>query len=483
MMRYWWVLGWLVSLPVLGQSGDSTKAPEVLRFDEFYNVVINNHPVVKQVAIIGQDAAQELRMARGMFDPKLQGNWEYKELGAGDKQTEYWNMVDVGVKIPTWFPLDPKVGFERNKGDFINPENFIDPKTSNQQVYAGVSLPIGKGLLIDKRRAVVNQAIIFQDMAQAEQIKVINKFLLTVVKDYWNWYTAYENFVLMRQSINIAQNIFDLSRQQFEYGEAAAMDTVQAQITLQKRILDFEQANIDRIKASLLLSNHLWTSDGIPLELEDHVIPQQPIEEMLEQELLLQLVTAAKENHPELVKLRLKNNSLAVEQRLARENLKPQLDVSYVLLDQPVAPPSAEDVDFDLSNNFKLGVDFSFPIFLRKERGKLNQLKFKIQDNNLELTFKERQILNLVNARFNAVGTTMRLITQQDAMVSNFERIVQAERLNLRLGESDLFKLNAQLEKLIESQAKLIKLRASYQKDIAELYWAAGINRLGFENN
>ena len=113
----------------------------------------------------------------------------------------------------------------------------------------------------------------------------------------------------------------------------------------------------------------------------------------------------------------------------------------------------------------------------------INQLKFKIQDNNLELTFKERQILNLVNARFNAVGTTMRLITQQDAMVSNFERIVQAERLNLRLGESDLFKLNAQLEKLIESQAKLIKLRASYQKDIAELYWAAGINRLGFENN
>ncbi|MEL7147512.1 MAG: TolC family protein, partial [Bacteroidota bacterium] len=442
-----------------------------------------NHPVVKQVALISQDAAQELRMARGMFDPKLQGKWDYKELGAGDSATEYWNLVDVGVKIPTYFPLEPKFGFERNKGDFINPENFISSKTSNQQIYAGFSMPIGKGLVIDKRRAVVNQAIIFQDMAEAEQIKVINKFLLTVAKDYWNWYTAYENYELMRQSIGLAQNIFNLTRQQFQYGEAAAMDTVQAQVTLQKRKIDFEQANIERITASLLLSNHLWTNDGVPLELEDNVIPEQPIEEALNPELLLQLVSSARENHPELTKLRLKGNSLEVERQLARENLKPQLDLSYVLLDQPVAPPGAENVDFDLTDNFKLGVDFSFPIFLRKERGKLNQVKFKIQDNNLELSFKEREVLNNINARFNTVSTTLRLIEQQGDMVENFRLIVQAERLNLRLGESDLFKLNAQLDKLIESRTKLIKLRASYQKDVAELYWAAGINRLGFDGN
>ena len=488
MKRYWWVICWLVTCTSVtctasAQQSDSTQTPEVLRFEEYYNVVIRNHPVVKQVALISQDAAQELRMARGMFDPKLEGKWDYKELTSDGKQTEYWNLVDVGVKIPTYFPLEPKFGFERNKGSFVNPENFIDPKTSNQQVYAGVSMPIGKGLVIDKRRAVVNQAIILQDMAEAEQVKVINKFLLTVVKDYWNWYNAYENFVLMRQSINIAQNIFDLTRQQYQYGEAAAMDTVQAQITLQKRRIDYEQANIERIRAVLLLSNHLWTNDGIPLELEDNVIPEQPVEQLLASELLLQLVASARENHPELAKLRLKNNSLEVEQQLARENLKPQLDLSYVLLDQPVAPPGGSSRDFDFTDNFKLGVDFSFPIFLRKERGKLNQVKFKIQDNLLELSFREREILNNINARFNAVGTTMRLISQQADMVANFQLVVQAERLNLRLGESDLFKLNAQLEKLIESRSKLIKLRASYQKDVAELYWAAGVNRLGLDGN
>ena len=63
-------------------------------------------------------------------------------------------------------------------------------------------------------------------------------------------------------------------------------------------------------------------------------------------------------------------------------------------------------------------------------------------------------------------------------MVNNYNRLLQAELVNLENGESDLFKINIQIEKLIQSQSKLIKLLGDYEKQKAFLYWAAGVRRL-----
>jgi hypothetical protein len=61
--------------------------------------------------------------------------------------------------------------------------------------------------------------------------------------------------------------------------------------------------------------------------------------------------------------------------------------------------------------------------------------------------------------------------------------LLQAEILNLENGESDLFKINIQQEKLIQSQSKLLKLKAEYEKMKATLYWAAGVRNLNFRQN
>lgn len=68
-------------------------------------------------------------------------------------------------------------------------------------------------------------------------------------------------------------------------------------------------------------------------------------------------------------------------------------------------------------------------------------------------------------------------------MVNLYDRLLEAEFLNLENGESDLFKLNIQQEKLIQSQTKLLKLKSEYEKLKAELYWAAGIRNLNFTND
>jgi outer membrane protein TolC len=163
---------------------------------------------------------------------------------------------------------------------------------------------------------------------------------------------------------------------------------------------------------------------------------------------------------------------LETEKRLAVENLKPQLNLNYYAINQPVGPDG--EFSYAFTDNYKLGVDFSFPIFLRKERSKLALAKLKIANTQWERTLTERQIINNLEAIYNRLTNLRSILAAQAQMVGGYERLLEAELMNLEQGESDLFKLNLQLEKLIEAQSKWIKLLAENEKHKAELYWAAG---------
>ena len=63
-------------------------------------------------------------------------------------------------------------------------------------------------------------------------------------------------------------------------------------------------------------------------------------------------------------------------------------------------------------------------------------------------------------------------------MVENYERLLAAELTNLENGESDLFKINVQQEKLFNAHSKLLKVMAEYEKQKALLYWSAGVRPL-----
>jgi len=471
-MRWFLLTILFISTSLQAQESDST----VLSFDEFYSLVLANHPMAKQADLLTQQAAQQVRLARGSFDPKIEATWEAKEF----KDTEYYNIGSAAVKIPTWFGLTAEGGIEKRRGEFLNPENFISDATDNEQVFMGASWSLGNGLFIDQRRAALRQAQIFEKSGQVERIKMLNKLLLTAAKDYWDWYFAYNNYLLFQQSISIAEDIFARTKVGYQYGEIAAIDTVQAKANLLTRQNDFLAAKIELRKAALNLSNHLWNEEGAPLELIETAVPEDVITDEMSDDLLSELVQQARSNHPEIRKIQLKGDALLVENRLAKEQVRPELNLKYHLLDQPITP-GGESSDTDLMDNYRVGVDFSIPIFLRKERAKLKMTDIKLTDNSLSLDFKQREVINDINASYTELVNTRQMVDQQAQMADSFRRIVQAERLNLQNGESDLFKLNIQLDKYLDVQSKLIKIKAKYKKNIAELYWAAGIENLGYE--
>ena len=52
-------------------------------------------------------------------------------------------------------------------------------------------------------------------------------------------------------------------------------------------------------------------------------------------------------------------------------------------------------------NNYKLGLEFSYSLFLRKERSELNLAKLNLRDLEYEITLKKLSILNATKQYIN----------------------------------------------------------------------------------
>ena len=123
--------------------------PELFSVDAFITQVKLYHPVAKQSDILVQKAAAQLLASRGGFDPALTLDASRKTFDG----TNYYFYTNPELKIPTTFGVDIKAGIESNGGKYLNPE-----VTSGNTSYLGFEVPLAKGLLIDKRRAALQQA-------------------------------------------------------------------------------------------------------------------------------------------------------------------------------------------------------------------------------------------------------------------------------------------------------------------------------------
>ena len=472
-----------------GQDSLAVQDTVSLTLEQVLKMTVAFHPVVMQANLQSDEAEAILTSAKGTLDPKLELGYQLKDF----KETEYYNLLTSTLKVPTWIGIDPKIEFERNSGEFLDPENFIRTTTDEfgnvvsadsdvEQLTFGVSIPLGKGLFYDERRNAIQNAQAFSQIAQAEQTKDVNKILLTVIKDYWNWYVSYQRILLLTQAIDLSQNLFDRTLIDFEFGEAAVVDTLQAKISLQKRTVDFRKAQAEFEISKLNLGKHLWGDGLIPLEINSNVIPDSlslfltPIEADLKN-----AIDFAMDNHPEINKLEGKRRQLEADQRWAKESLKPQVDLSYSFIDAPINP-DFEGSTIEFGENYKMGVDFSFPILLRKERGKLQQTRLKIQSNEFQLAQSQLAIKNDVISYYTQSVAFQDLLAQYLGVSNNYARLLEAEIINLQNGETDLFKLNIQQDKYIEAQTEYFDALIKWEKSKAEYYYILGMPFLGLSS-
>ena len=220
-------------------------------------------------------------------------------------------------------------------------------------------------------------------------------------------------------------------------------------------------------KARLELSNFLWLDNNIPFELQDQLIPEKTIEknitEVLKTNALLQNQVSIN-NHPKINALENKIEMLTVDRKLKNNLLLPKIDASYTYINEP---SSFNNTDF---NNYKLGLNFAMPIFLRKERAGLKIADFKIQDTKYALELEKLQLTNKIKSQqfdINSIEKQQKIISD---LVDSYSKMLQSEERLFQFGESSIFLINTRENSLVTSQLQLINVINKFLIANAELF-------------
>ena len=438
-------------------------------YEDFKNLVLKNHPTVKKANLFPRDAEAEIMQAKGAFDPKLTSYFDRKAF----KGDDYYNRWDNILKIPTWSGVDFKLGYERNTGKYLLPEE------SPELIVVGLIVPIGQGLVIDARRNTLKQARLGRNYAEAERQKLINSTVYYAAKSYWDWWFSYQQLQLIREGYDLADKRFIATRERARVGEQATIDSVEAKITLQDREVSLQQAVIDLQNNRLALSNYLWSANEMPLELPEDATPPLAGIRTVDETILLALINQVKLQHPEIQKLNVKIDQLFVEERFRKEMLKPIFNANFnFIADGFTSKPIYDNKNSFSLDNHKLGFEFAMPLFLRKERGKLQQIRIKQQSTGFELNLTRREIMNDVYAAYNDVRNYEKQLKIQEDATKNQDILVRAEQRKFDIGESTLFLINTRESKLIEMKTKVESLKSKYEKALANLAYMAGLTEL-----
>ncbi len=434
-----------------------------LSIDEYLSIIQQYHPIAKQAFLFNDKARLNRRLALGGFDPKLSAEKDRKIFDG----VTYYNYFTPEIKLPLWYGIDLKGSYMETEGAFINPENKL-PK--NGLSYVGLSLPIGRGLFIDERRADLQRARIYQSFARNQQQIVLNNLFLEATQSYTEWLNSFKNVQVYTDAVKLADIRLQGTKQLFINGDKPAIDTLEALILLQNRQFKLNEYQQQLTNTKNQLTAYLWLDNNVAIDPEKFDIsPDTLAIQAIPAANLLQVTpnTIAQQN-PEVQAYVFKLQELDIERRLKLEEIKPTLNFNLGVLNGGRDGFQNFNAPY-INNNQKFGFSFSMPLTFTKQRASHSLAKIKILDAQYDLNDKQNQVANKWRNYLNDYYTFTNQIALFQQTQTNNKVLLKGEETKFRFGDSSLFLINSREQKVLETQEKINELEAKRLKTMQVL--------------
>ncbi|KAF2342955.1 TolC family protein [Flavobacterium tistrianum] len=432
---------------------------EELTFIEYLGYVKKYHPLVKQANLEVTNAQAKLMLARGGFDPKIEVDYNKKEF----KGTEYYSILNSSFKIPTWYGIEVKAGFDDTEGQYLNPQN----KTPEAGLTSlGINVALGQGMFINQRMADVREGKLNVKLSDAQRKLRAIEVLYQASEAYFEWRKSYNEAELYKNYLGFASTRFEGVKKLIAAGDAPAIDSVEAKITVRNRELNVENGNLKLAKAKLKLANFLWI-ENVPVELGELVKPEQNLIQTIEETLktdAMMVDVESLDSHPKIQSLETKMDILEVNRQLKANSLLPKINVGYNYISEPNYWSNFN------ADDYKFNIDFSFPIFLRKERGSLKMAKLKIQDMQFDIGQQRLELKNKIKAQQTEIASLRKQKVVIDNLVKDYMTMLNSEEKLFSFGESSIFLINSRENNLVSAKLSQISLENQFYLSNAELY-------------
>ena len=304
-------------------------------------------------------------------------------------------------------------------------------------------------------------------LGQAERNLEAVSALYEASTAYFSWKRNFSEVQLYQKYVTNAEVRYQSVSKLIAQGDKPAIDSIEAGIIVRNRKLSLEDAKLKLAKAKLELSNFLWLENNLPLELQDDMVPEENLvttikETLRSNEFLLE--NPSLEKHPKINALESKVEMLEIERKLKANMLLPKIDLGYSYLSEH------SSIDNYRLQNYKVGVNFYFPLFLRKERGGLQLTKYKLQDASFDLDLERVQLKNKIKAQQTEIQSLEKQKALIASLVKDNEMMLTTEDRLFSFGESSIFLINSRENNLVSAQLSQLHIENRYYESNARLF-------------
>ncbi len=505
-------------LPDLGRVGVDAANQKTLTLGETIELALANNRDIEISRKTKTMAEFDLKSAFGFYQPRLSGQTYYDRSTVANLSIFSSNTTTTTGTMQGNATL---TGFYRPQGTVLtgtfnntrltsnNPISILSPQF-NSNLSFGFTQPLFRGRRFDSQRRVIEIAKHNIELTDTQFRQRTIETVSAVQRAYWDLTYALRNLQVQRDAVRDANTQLEHNRRLVEEGQLAPIDIVASET----QIATFEQAVYDAVNTvnqaenalkNLISPNRndsIWNMSLTPVEPVDQTVPDPTLTEAIDQ---------AMQNRPELSINRSQRDINQLDQRLYKDQTKPQIDLtgSYnsagvggnlnpsfsspfcanstnpeqcqAALAQPfitrIGGPGTAFTDI-FANKYpvwRFGINFNLPLFGDKT-AKANLGHARVEAERLETQREQIEQGVQVDVRnaLQAIRTGEARLRSAAIARENSEKQYESEQRKLDAGQSDVYRVLERQTALATARSNELKARTELNKAIADLQRATG---------
>ncbi|MCB1279329.1 TolC family protein [Prosthecobacter sp.] len=418
-------------------------------------------------ALIEQDIANgRTRQALGSFDLNLNVGGSINPAGYYDGQTGY-----AMLEQPFSMWGGSVYGGYRLSSGFL--PNYNKDRTGvDGEAVLGFRVPLLRDGTIDKRRAMLWQSQIDQELADPYILRQYLDFTRAATIAYYGWLSAGQRLRLAEELLRIAKDRDSAIAEQVKNGASAPIVKVDNERLVVSREIAVVQATRRFQATSIELSLFYRTRDTAePILASRSRLPAAfPPHPRPDESQMTADIGKAAIFRPEIRRIELTIEKAEIDRRLAKNNLMPSLDVG-LQAGQAVGRSTPKDIE---RTELEAKIEFKLPLQRREAKGRLDTVDAQISRLQNEKRFARDRIVADVRDSYSALIAAYESLTQTRRNVELARQLQEAEAERLKQGATDLLALQIREQAgfdakvtEVEAQAEYFRAQANYRAAIA----------------
>lgn len=449
------LLGGLISAPA------RTPAPAggTLQLEQVLESVTRQYPPYLMALIERDIAAGRLRQAQGAFDLNFLARGSFNPNGyydgsnadfVFDQPLPFWGgNVFAGYRVSSGFLAD----YDKSRTQ------------TDGELRAGLKLNLLRDGRIDRRRADLWKARLDQELAdpfiQRQRLDIVR----AASRAYYNWQAMGLRLGVAEQLHRVAKERETAIAEQVKKGLVAPIVSTDNERLVVSRQLAIIQARRRFEAAGIELSLfHRDAGDEPRLPTRAQLPAKLPTARLPAAERLGQDISAAFDLRPELRRIRLVRQRTEIDQRLARNALQPNLDltagVSRNLGDGPYKDRERTEAN--------VGIELRVPLQRNEAKGRVQAAEAELDKIERDAQFARDRIVAEVRDAWSALQAAHEQIGQTRRNVELAVRLEAAENQRFDQGATDLLALQIREQATFDARLADIDAQAEFFRALVD---------------